>query len=242
MNEKSIIAHARAQGRAALDEASGKALLAGRGIAVPRGVVVGADDDLDVRLAGIAFPVACKIMSPDLLHKSDAGGVAVGLRDVAEVAAARTRMLSSDAIRALRIDGFLIEEMTPAGLELVVGGVRDAWFGPMLMVGLGGVFVEVLEDVAFRICPIAAIDAREMLDELAGAKLLDGYRGRPAVSRDALVDVMLRIGGADGLLLAHEIDIEEADINPLIVSAHGAVAVDARFILAARDGAGEPGA
>jgi succinyl-CoA synthetase beta subunit len=235
MNERSIIAQARAHGRAALDEAAGKRLLAGRGIAVPRFVVAGADDDLDALLAGIVFPVVCKIMSPEVLHKSDIGGVAVGLRDVAEVAAARARMLAGDALRAVRIDGFLIEEMAPAGLELVVGGLRDPWFGPMLMVGLGGVFVEVLEDVAFRICPIEAIDAREMLDELAGAALLDGCRGQPAVSRDAIVDVLLRVGGADGLLMALREDIAEADINPLIVSQHGAVAADARFILAPRD-------
>jgi succinyl-CoA synthetase beta subunit len=235
MNEEEIIAQARAQERAALDEAAGKRLLAGRGIAVPRFVVAGADDDLDALLAGIVFPVVCKIMSPEVLHKSDIGGVAVGLRDVAEVAAARARMLAGDALRAVRIDGFLIEEMAPAGLELVVGGLRDPWFGPMLMVGLGGVFVEVLEDVAFRICPIEAIDAREMLDELAGAALLDGCRGQPAVSRDAIVDVLLRVGGADGLLMALREDIAEADINPLIVSQHGAVAADARFILAPRD-------
>jgi succinyl-CoA synthetase beta subunit len=235
MNEEEIIAQARAQERAALDEAAGKRLLAGRGIAVPRFVVAGLDDDLDALLAGIVFPVVCKIMSPEVLHKSDIGGVAVGLRDVAEVAAARARMLAGDALRAVRIDGFLIEEMAPAGLELVVGGLRDPWFGPMLMVGLGGVFVEVLEDVAFRICPIEAIDAREMLDELAGAALLDGCRGQPAVSRDAIVDVLLRVGGADGLLMALREDIAEADINPLIVSQHGAVAADARFILAPRD-------
>jgi hypothetical protein len=236
MNEEEIIAQARAQERAALDEAAGKRLLAGRGIAVPRFVVAGLDDDLDALLAGIVFPVVCKIMSPEVLHKSDIGGVAVGLRDVAEVAAARARMLAGDALRAVRIDGFLIEEMAPAGLELVVGGLRDPWFGPMLMVGLGGVFVEVLEDVAFRICPIEAIDAREMLDELAGAALLDGCRGQPAVSRDAIVDVLLRVGGADGLLMALREDIAEADINPLIVSRHGAVAADARFILVPCDG------
>ena len=234
MNEKSIIAHARAQGRAALDEASGKALLAGRGIAVPRGVVVGESDDLHALLAGMRFPVVCKIMSPEVLHKSDAGGVQVGLRDAGEVAAARARMAASDALRGVRIDGYLVEEMAPAGLELVVGGLRDPWFGPMLMVGLGGVFVEVLGDVAFRICPIEAIDAREMLDELAGAALLDGCRGQPAVSRDVIVDVLLRVGGAGGLLMALRDDIAEADINPLIVSAQGAVAADARFILAPR--------
>jgi acyl-CoA synthetase (NDP forming) len=99
------------------------------------------------------------------------------------------------------------------------------------MVGLGGVFVEVLADVAFRICPITRLDAEEMLGELKGAPLLDGARGRPPASRAAIIDVLLKVGGEDGLLMRHAADIQEADINPLIVSETGAVAVDARFIL-----------
>jgi acyl-CoA synthetase (NDP forming) len=99
-------------------------------------------------------------------------------------------------------------------------------------VGLGGIFVEVLNDVSFRICPIERIDAVEMLAELKGSALLDGIRGQPGVSREALIDVLMRIGGAEGLLMALQDEIAEADLNPVIVSAQGAVAVDARFILA----------
>jgi acetyl-CoA synthetase (ADP-forming) len=99
------------------------------------------------------------------------------------------------------------------------------------MVGLGGVFVEVLADVAFRICPITRLDAEEMLDELKGAALLRGARGRKPVSREAVLDVLLKAGGENGLLMTHREDIAEADINPLIVSEQGAVAVDARFVL-----------
>jgi acyl-CoA synthetase (NDP forming) len=130
------------------------------------------------------------------------------------------------------VDGYLIEEMAPAGQEVVVGAVRDPDFGPMVMVGLGGIFVEVLADVAFRICPITRLDATEMLAELKGAALLDGARGRQPVARDAIIDVLLKIGGEDGLLMQYAGDFKEVDINPLIVSATGAVAVDARFILA----------
>jgi acetyl-CoA synthetase (ADP-forming) len=101
----------------------------------------------------------------------------------------------------------------------------------MVMVGLGGIFVEVLADVAFRICPITRLDAVEMLDELKGAAILRGARGRPAVAQDGIIDVLLKIGGEDGLLMRHANDFKEADINPLIVSTTGAVAVDARFIL-----------
>jgi acyl-CoA synthetase (NDP forming) len=136
------------------------------------------------------------------------------------------------AIKAARVEGYLVEEMAPAGQEIVVGAVRDPDFGPMIMVGLGGIFVEVLADVAFRICPITRLDAVEMLDELKGAAILTGARGRQPVSRDAIIDVLLKIGGDDGLLVRHAEDFKEADINPLIVSATGAVAVDARFILA----------
>jgi len=109
--------------------------------------------------------------------------------------------------------------------------VRDPQFGPLVLAGLGGVFVEVLADVAFRICPITRLDAEEMLDELKGAALLEGARGRAPASRPAIIDVLLKVGGEKGLLMRHAADIQEADINPLIVSEHGAVAVDARFVL-----------
>ena len=176
-------------------------------------------------------------MSPDILHKSDAGGVRVRLRDAGEVDAAIRAMRETPAIANARLDGFLVEEMAPPGEELVVGGLRDPQFGPLVMVGLGGIFVEVLEDVAFRICPIERIDATEMLSELKAAALLDDVRGRAAVSREALIDVLLRIGGPDGLLMRLQHEIAEADLNPVIVSERGAMAVDARFILTPAGGA-----
>ena len=142
------------------------------------------------------------------------------------------RCLTSPAIKSARIEGFLVEEMAAAGQEIVVGAVRDPDFGPMVMVGLGGIFVEVLADVAFRICPIARLDAAEMLDELKGAAILKGARGRKPVSREAILAVLLKIGGENGLLMKHADDFTEADINPLIVSETSAVAVDARFVLA----------
>ena len=223
---------ARADGRSALDELAGKRLLAGFGIAVPRSVMVAPDEQVAPRLAGLSAPFVVKVMSPDILHKSDVGGVRVGLENPDEVAGAIAAMRASPAIARARLDGFLVEEMAPHGQELVIGGLRDPQFGPLVMVGLGGIFVEVLKDVAFRICPIERIDALEMLDELKGKALLEGARGRAPVSLEALVDVLLRIGGAGGLLMTLADELAEADINPVIVSGHGAVAVDARFILA----------
>jgi acyl-CoA synthetase (NDP forming) len=227
-----LIAAARAQRRAALDELAGKQLLAGFGVKVPRSVTVPNAGAAAAAAAGLTPPLAVKVMSPDILHKSDAGGVKIGLQNAHDVGQAIDAMAALPAIKAARIDGYLIEEMAPAGQEIVVGSVRDPDFGPMVMVGLGGIFVEVLADVAFRICPITRLDAEEMLAELKGAAILEGARGRKPVSRDAIVDVLLKIGGDDGLLMRHVDDFTEADINPLIVSETGAVAVDARFILA----------
>ncbi len=231
MNVTEIIAKARNENRAALDEFAGKQLLAAYGIRVPKSAVINGADEVAAACTKLTPPLALKIMSPDILHKSDAGGVKVNLKSAAEAEEAIRRMMNAAAIRDARIDGFLLEEMAPAGQEIVVGAVRDPQFGPLIMVGLGGIFVEVLADVAFRICPITRLDAQEMLAELKSAAILKGARGRKPASQDAIIDVLLKIGGDDGLLMRHAGDFKEADINPLIVSESAAVAVDARFIL-----------
>jgi len=231
MTTQEMIAEARQQGRAALDEMAGKRVLANFGVAVPKSLLIQDVTGAAKACAELRAPLALKVVSPDILHKSDAGGVKVGLKSAQEVEDAVRAMMKLPAIADARIDGFLLEEMAPAGQEIVIGGLRDPQFGPMLMVGLGGIFVEVLADVAFRICPITRLDAEEMLDELKGAALLKGARGRKPVSRAAIVDALLKVGGEGGLLMTHGEDIAEADINPLIVFETGAVAVDARFIL-----------
>ena len=231
MNATSVILEARKQGRVALDELAGKRLLASFGIPVPRSLAIPDAAGAAEACAKLNPPLVLKVVSPDILHKSDVGGVKVGLRTPGEIEEAiRTMMLRPEIARA-RVDGFLLEEMAPAGQEVVIGGLRDPQFGPLVMVGLGGVFVEVMADVSFRICPITRLDAEEMLDELKGAPLLKGARGRKPASRAAILEALLKVGGKDGLLMTHADEIAEADINPLIVSEHGAVAVDARFVL-----------
>ena len=225
------ISEARKHGRAALDELAGKQLLASFGVVVPKSIVIQDAAGAAEACGGLRPPFALKVVSPDILHKSDAGGVKVGLKNAAEVEEAIRAMMKRPTIADARIDGFLLEEMAPAGQEIVIGGLRDPQFGPLVMVGLGGVFVEVLKDVSFRICPVTCADAAAMLDELKGAALLDGARGTKPVSRAAIVDALLKIGGEGGLLMTHATDIAEADVNPLIVSETGAVAVDARFVL-----------
>lgn len=234
MTNNALIVEARSAGRGSLDELNGKRLLTQFGVAVPKSVVVQAGESLMAKLAGLEGPYVVKVMSQDILHKSDVGGVRVRMKDAAEVEAAIGDMLARPEIAKARLDGFLVEEMAPAGQELVIGALRDPQFGPLVMVGLGGIFVEVLKDVAFRICPIERIDAVEMLDELKGKALLDGARGQAGVSREAIIETLLKIGGEKGLLMSLSEDIAEADINPLIVSQRGAVAVDARFILTAQ--------
>jgi acyl-CoA synthetase (NDP forming) len=226
-----LIAETRAAKRTALDELAGKQLLASFGIPVPKSLLVQDATEAAAACDKLRPPLVLKVVSPDILHKSDAGGVKVGLGNAHEVEDAVRAMMKRPAIESARIDGFLLEEMAPAGLEIVVGGLRDPQFGPLVMVGLGGIFVEVLADVSFRICPIARLDAEEMLDELKGAALFRGARGRKPVSRETIVDVLLKVGGEKGLLMTHGEDIAEADINPIIVSEHAAVAVDARFVL-----------
>ncbi len=234
-----LIANARAAGRTALNERDGKALLAGYGIAVPRSVTVADASEAQAAAGSLTPPLAVKVMSPDILHKSDVGGVRVSLPDAAAVGAAIRDMAGSSAIAQARVDGYLVEEMAAPGHELVVGGLQDPQFGPMIMAGLGGIFVEVLGDVAFRLCPISKRHAREMLEELAGFALLKGVRGRAGASVEAVVDVLLSIGGEDGLLMDPQAAIGELDINPVIVSEGGAMAVDARIILSPDDaGAG----
>ena len=225
------VAAAKRAGRNALDESAGKQLLAAHGVKVPKSRVAKGVADVDAVMNGLQTPLVVKVMSPDILHKSDAGGVKINLRSAAEVKAAIEGMLNAPKIKGARIEGFLVEEMAPAGHELVIGGLRDPQFGPLVMVGLGGIFVEILKDVSFRLCPITRIDAEEMLAELKGVAILKGARGTKPASMEAIIDVLLKVGGENGLLMQHAADISEADINPLIVSDTAAVAVDARFIL-----------
>lgn len=226
---------ARQAGRPALDEKDGKACLSHFGLAVPASAVVKGAAEAAAACKGLKPPFVVKGMSPDVLHKSDAGGVRLRLADAKEVAQAIDEIGAALSAHTDRIDGYLIEEMAPAGHELVVGGVQDPQFGPLVMVGLGGVFVEVFEDVAFGICPITRGDAEAMLDELKSASVLAGARGSLVADRGAIIDALLAVGGEGGLLMTHGADIAELDINPLIVSDSGAVAVDARVVLS--DGA-----
>jgi len=228
---KAAVRTARTSGASALDEPAGKKLLASYGIRVPASRVASSAGEIASAVSALKPPYVLKVVSPEVIHKSDFGAVKVGLKSLAEVERALAEIDAALDAKGIGERSWLIEEMASPGLEVVVGGVVDPEFGPMIMTGLGGVFVEVMKDVSFRICPITRADAAEMLSELRGAPLLQGARGRAPVSTDALIDILVKIGGEKGLLTQSADEIAEIDINPIIVTAEGATAVDARFIL-----------
>ena len=223
---------ALAQSRSFVPEPAAKEVIRAYGVDVPRGVLVLTPAEASAAAEHIGFPVVLKLVSPEILHKSEAGGVEVGLSSTSEVGRAAQEMAKRCATHGWRLEGLLIEQMIARSHELVVGGIVDQRFGPMLMVGLGGIFVEVFEDVALAVCPIDSAQARRMIRRLRSAPVfLQGERGGIRGSESALIEVLLAVGGRDGLLIENLDLIESVDINPLFLNADRAVAADARIVL-----------
>ena len=220
----------------ALSEWQSKQVLTAYGIKTSKDELVDSAAAAVKAAAAIGYPVVMKVSSPDLLHKSDLGLVRVGVGSAKEVREAYTSLLAK-ARRAggkgVRIDGVLVSELVTGGIETVVGVSQDPLFGPVVMAGLGGIFVEVLEDVTFRVPPFGRDEAERMLTELTGAKLLEGVRGAKAADVDALVDVIMKV---QRLALDLADEIGELDMNPLVVKPRGAVALDALIVRARRSG------
>ncbi len=183
-----------------------------------------------VGLAGhIGYPVVLKVVSPDVLHKSDVGGVEVGLTNSREleVAVQQMRNRIQEAVPGAAIAGFLVCRQAGPGQEVIVGGIDDATFGPAVMVGLGGILAELLSDVAFRVVPLDHCDAEEMIQQLRGFDLLRGVRGSTPCDLNALADLVLAVSR----LLAERRDIAELDLNPVRVFEHGLQVLDVRLLL-----------
>ena len=207
-----------------LDEHQAKLLLDGVGLRTSRRRVCGSRERAREAAAELGGRVVVKVLDPAITHKTEVGGVHVGVEPGPELEPAL------DAIDRLAAPGaarYLVEELLSPGLDLIAGGIRDPSFGPAVMVGLGGVVAEALGDTAIRLAPLSAADGREMLDELLGRKLLDGFRGGPTVDRAELVAVLRSLGD---LLLTHP-EIAELDVNPLRATPDGLVAADALVIL-----------
>ncbi|MGW3513223.1 acetate--CoA ligase family protein [Streptomyces sp. NPDC000994] len=233
-----VLAIVRAEGRSALTAPEGKRIADAYGIATP-GEALARDADEAVAHAG-AFdgPVVLKIVSPDILHKTDAGGVVVGLHTADEVRAAFDRIVANAKKYdpKARITGVQVQQMLPPGQEVIIGAVTDPTFGKVVAFGLGGVLVEVLKDVTFRLAPVAEDEAASMLDSIGAAEILRGVRGAPAVDRGALAEQIRRVSQ----LVTDFPEIAEVDLNPVIATPEGALAADIRVILAENAPAARP--
>jgi acyl-CoA synthetase (NDP forming) len=229
MTKNDIFKQARAENRAQLTEVESKELLKEAGIPIVEAKLARTKAEAISLSKKMGFPVVLKIVSPDVIHKSDAGGVKLGLANTAQVDKAYSSILS--AIKKhypkARIDGVSVQKMARPGVEVIIGMTKDAQFGPVLMFGLGGILVEVLKDVSFRIVPLNKRDAHEMIKEIKGHPLLEGYRGQEPADIPYLEDLMLKVSD----FVDKNPEIKELDLNPVLAYKNRAVAVDARVIL-----------
>ena len=224
-----LIAQAQSAGRTRLNDLEVLGVLTAYGIAVAPARLARDPEDAARAAAEIGYPVVVKIVSPQIVHKTEVGGVRTGIGTAVELKLACVEMLDSVSRQAPQatIEGLLVQRMISGGRETIVGVSRDPVFGPLVMFGLGGIYVEALGDVIFRIAPLGPLDVHDMLKGIRGTAILDGVRGAPPVDFAALGDVVARVSQ---LALDHEA-IAELDINPLLAMPQGATAVDARILL-----------
>jgi len=223
-----IIGKAKKEKRSLL-ETEAKELLKEYGIPIPDFKLIKSEDEIAGLAKEINFPIVMKIVSPDIIHKTDAGGVKVGVKDEEE-ARMTFQEIVSKAIKynkKAKISGVIVYPMVPQGTEIIIGMMKDSHFGPVIMFGLGGIFVEVLKDISFRILPIEEIDAREMIAEIKGYEILKGARGNPPRDIRAIEEVLMKVSK----LTMKNPEINEIDLNPIFVFEKGIQVVDARMIL-----------
>ena len=231
MTEKvsKLFKEARKEGRNYLLEPEAKTVCMEYGIPVTKFRVAKTAHEAVKFAEEIGYPAVLKIVSPDVIHKFDVGGVVLSLKSPDDIQVAYKKILESVKKHKpkAKIRGILVQEMAPSSTEVIVGSTKDPQFGPALMFGLGGVFVEVLKDVTFRIAPITEQDAREMITEVKAYPILKGYRGQPPADIDSIVKILQ---STSRLVMDHQ-EIKELDLNPIIVYEKGAKTVDARIIL-----------
>lgn len=225
----SILLQASKEGRKHLLETEAKTVCMEYGIPVTKFELAKNEAEAVEFAEEIGYPVVLKIVSSDVIHKSDVGGVVINLKDARDVQNAYKQIMDNvkEHKPKAKIIGILVQEMAPSSTEVIVGATKDPQFGPAIMFGLGGIFVEVLKDVTFRIAPITEDEAREMITEVRAYPLLKGYRNMPPADIDAIVKILLN---TSRLVTEHE-EIKELDLNPIMVYEKGAKTVDARIIL-----------
>jgi acetyl coenzyme A synthetase (ADP forming)-like protein len=226
---RAVLDKVRAEGRTALTAPEGKLVCDAYGIPVPKEGVATSADAAAKMADGMGYPVVLKIVSPDILHKTEAGGVLVGLKSAEEVAKgyetilANAKKYKADA----KVDGVQVQQMLKGGQEVIIGAVTDGSFGKLVAFGLGGVLVEVLKDVTFRLAPATRDDALSMLDGIQAAEMLRGVRGGDAANRDALADLIVKVSQ----LVSDFPEISELDLNPVFATKSDATAADVRIVL-----------
>ena len=224
-----IFEQARTEGRKFLLEHEAKTVCKEYGIPITALKVAKTAEEAAEFSEEIGYPTVLKIVSPDVLHKFDVGGVILNINSREEARNAYNKILENvkkhkpDA----KINGILVQEMAPCSTEVIVGSIKDSQFGPTLMFGFGGIFVEVMKDVSFRIAPITEEDAQEMITEVKAYPILRGYRGQPPADIDTIAKILL---STSKLVMDHQ-EIKELDLNPVMVYEKGAKTVDARIIL-----------
>ena len=224
-----VIEKAMSTGRTVLTEIESKELIKQVGISVSETRLATSREEVMSISRELGFPVALKIASPDVVHKSDAGGVKLGIKTANQAGKAYDEIMAAikrEYPQAV-IPGVSVQKMARPGVEVIIGMSKDAQFGPVLMFGLGGILVEVLKDVSFRIVPLEKRDAAEMIREIKGYPLLEGYRGQEPVDVANLEDLLLKVSD----FVEKHPEIKEIDLNPIFAYGKGAVAVDARVIL-----------
>jgi len=229
MTGQQVIDRARSESRNLLTEIEAKELLKEAGIDVVDTRLGTSKEEAISISQELGFPVVLKIASADVVHKSDAGGVKLGLETAEKVGEAYDDIMTAikKEYPQAKIQGVSVQKMARTGVEVIIGMSKDAQFGPVLMFGLGGILVEILKDVSFRIVPLVKRDAAEMIREIKGYPLLEGYRGQEPVDVANLEELILKVSD----FVDKNPDIKELDLNPIFAYSDGAVAVDARVIL-----------
>ena len=229
MTKNEILSQARKQKRTLLTEIESKEFLKEAGIPVVEAKLARTKKEAVAISKEMGFPVVLKVMSPDVIHKSDSGGVKLGLSNAAQVGRACSEIRSAvkQHYPKAKIQGISVQKMARPGVEVIIGMTKDAQFGPVLMFGLGGILVEVLKDVSFRIVPLTKRDAREMIKEIKGYPILEGYRGQEPADVPFLEGLLVKVSD----FVDKNPEIKELDLNPVLAYKDGAVAVDARVVL-----------
>jgi acyl-CoA synthetase (NDP forming) len=231
---ETIIQKVLNDGRSSMLANEAQSICALHHIPTPPSVMTSNAEEASLKAKELGFPVVLKVISPQILHKSDVGGVILNINNEKELETAYKILTENVARRepSAKILGILLQKMMPTSIEVIVGGIRDPQFGPAIMFGLGGIFTEIYDDAAFRVAPIDEVDAANLIRELKGHKLLEGARGKPPADIDSIVSILTNVSN---LMLEHN-SISQLDLNPVIVYPNAACAVDFRIIIGQEGG------